>query len=60
MGTKILILAAMLVAIASSGQAFAREHQTHDGLLATAQVITIRKATAIRLSQPRGTQGTQG
>ena len=60
MGTKILILAAMLVAIASSGQAFAREHQTHDGLLATAQVITIRKALTIRLSKPRDARSWRG
>lgn len=57
MGLKIIVIAAMLTAIASSGHAFAREHQTHDGLSATAQIITIRKAKTIRLSLPRGAQG---
>ena len=58
MGLKILAIAAVLGLIATSGHAFAREHQTHDGLTATSIVIALRKAKSIKLKQQRAFRQT--
>jgi hypothetical protein len=53
MGTKVMIIAAMLGMIASSGLAFAYAPQSRDGLSTTGLTLTIRKAKTIRLVQPQ-------
>lgn len=60
MGTKILIIAAMLYAIASSGHAFAFEPTSRDGLTKSIEIIVVRKAKAIHLALPKTRMPNQG
>jgi hypothetical protein len=53
MGLKIIIVAAALGLIATSGHAFAVERQMFDGLAKSGQVIAVSKANAIRLTPPK-------
>ena len=53
MGLKIIIVAAALGLIATSGHAFAAERQIFDGLAKSGQTITINKANTIRLTPPK-------
>jgi hypothetical protein len=53
MGLKVIIVAAALGLIATSGHAFAVERQMFDGLATSGQVIAISKAKTIRLAPPK-------